>query len=141
MENKISELYGISFNISDISSEDECSMHAWYGDLINKTYVQIDLFDVTRMIIQEMFLELAVPKAIEFLKDTPFCGQRYEGELIELLSKMDISYFDNYKDEMQKILCKASGENKTYEWLCEEERREFFELIDSFRLKLFKSTY
>lgn len=141
MENKISEIYGVSFNIEDISSKDKCSMHDWYGVLINKTYDQIDLFDVTRMIIQEMFLELAVPKAIEFMKDNPFCGQRYEGELIELLSKMDLSYFDNYKDDMQKILCKASIENKTYEWLCEEERREFFELIDFFQLKLFKSKY
>lgn len=138
MENKISEIYGVSFNIADISSKDKCSMHDWYGVLINKTYDQIDLFDVTRMIIQEMFLELAVPKAIEFIKDNPFCGQRYEGELIELLSKMDLSYFDNYKDDMQKILCKASIENKTYEWLCEEERREFFELINFFQLKLFK---
>ena len=138
MENRISEIYGVSFNIADISSKDKCSMHDWYGVLINKTYDQIDLFDVTRMIIQEMFLELAVPKAIEFIKDNPFCGQRYEGELIELLSKMDLSYFDNYKDDMQKILCKASIENKTYEWLCEEERREFFELINFFQLKLFK---
>lgn len=136
MENKIKDIYNISFDMTDISSEDRCPMHDWYNALINKTYSQLDLFDVTRMLIQKTFLELAVSRAIKFVEDNPFCGQRYEGELMELLSKLDLAYFDNYKDDVQKILSKALMENKTYEWLCEEEREEFSQLINSFQMKL-----
>ena len=110
-------------------------MHDWYEDLLNKTYDKLDLFDVTRMLIQKVFLELAISKSIKFIEENPFCGQRYEGELIELLSRLDLFYFDNYKDNIQRILSKALIENKTYEWMCEEEREEYSKLLNSFQMK------
>lgn len=135
MENKIKDIYNISFNTADIPREDRCPMHDWYEALLNKTYDQLDLFDVTRMLIQKVFLELAISKSIKFIEENPFCGQRYEGELIELLSKLDLIYFDNYKDSIQRILSKALIKNKTYEWMCEEEREEYSELLNSFQMK------
>lgn len=132
MENKIKDIYNISFSIEDI----RCPMDDWYSSLIHKAYSQINIFDVTRMLIQKMFLELAVTKAIEFIKQNPFCGQRYEGELMELLYGVDLIYLKSHRDDIQKILSKASNENKTYEWLCVEERKEFSELIHSFIMKL-----
>ena len=135
MENKIKDIYNISFDIADIPKEDRCPMHDWYEALLNKTYNQLDLFDVTRMLIQKIFLELAISKSIKLIEENPFCGQRYEGELIELLSRLDLIYFDNYNDNIQKILSKALIENKTYEWLCEEEREEYSELLNSFQMK------
>lgn len=32
------------------------------------------------MVIQKIFLELAILRAIAFITDDLFCGQRYEGE-------------------------------------------------------------
>ena len=136
MENKIKDIYNISFNIDNISNENKWPMHDWYNNLINKSYNQLNLFDVTRMIIQKVFLELAVSKSLEYLKQNPFCGQRYEGELMELVYKLDYVYLENYKDNLQKILSKALVKNKTYDWMCEEEREEFDELINSFQMKL-----
>lgn len=136
MEKKIKDIYNISFNIADISDEDRCSMHEWYANLINKTYNQLNLFDVTRMLIQKIFLDFAILKSIQLIEDNSFCGQRYEGELMELLSKLDMVYLENYKSDIQKILSKALIKNKTYEWLCEEERDEFLKLITSFQIKL-----
>lgn len=136
MENKIKDIYNISFDIANIVDKDICPMNDWYNDLINKTYNQLDLFDVTRMMIQKLFLEIAISKSMDFLENNPFCGQRYEGELMELLSKMDMIYLDKCKDNIQHILSKALIENKTYEWICEEEREEFDEVIISFQIKL-----
>lgn len=136
MGDKIKEIYNLSFNIVDVPKEDRCPMHDWYNALINKTYSQLDLFDVTRMLIQKMFLELAVSRSIIFIKDNPFCGQRYEGELMEILSKLDVDYLNVYKDNIQEILSKALIENETYEWLCEEEREEFSKLINAFQKRL-----
>lgn len=139
MGDKIKEICNVSFNIVDVPKEDRCPMHDWYDALINKTYSQLDLFDVTGMVIQKMFLELAISKSIIFIKDNPFCGQRYEGELMEILSKLDVVYLTYYKDYIQEILSKALVENETYEWLCEEERKKFSKLINAFQKKLIEN--
>lgn len=133
---KIKDIYGILFNLEEISEENKCQMNEWYNDLINKTYKQIDLFDITRMIIQKMFLEIAISKAIIFIQENPFCGQRYEGELLELLYKMDMSYLEKYRSLLKEILLKALLQNRTYDWLCEEERKEFEEVINNFLYKI-----
>lgn len=132
----IKDRYDVSFNLDDVTKEDRCPMHEWYNNLINKTYNQLNLFDVTRMIIQKIYLELAVTKAVSFVKENPFCGQRYEGELLELLYKLDIYYLEKYKETLKEVLDNALKQNKVYEWLCEEERVEFSDLVKCFAQKL-----
>ena len=132
----IKDIYDISFNLDDVLQEDRCPMHEWYNNLINKTYDQLDLFDVTRMIIQKIYLELAVTKAVSFVRENPFCGQRYEGELLELLYKLDICYLEKCKETLKEVLDDALKQNKVYEWLCEEERVEFSDLVKCFSQKL-----
>ena len=88
------------------------------NNLIDKTFNQLDLFDVTRMLIQKMFLELAVLKVISFIKENPFCGQRYEGELLEILCKLDRCRLKKYVVELEEILRDALIKNKEYDWLC-----------------------
>lgn len=133
---KIKDIYNITFELSDIPEENKCGMNEWYYKVINKSYEQLDLFDITRMIIQKIFLELAINKAKIFIEDNPFCGERYEGELLELLFKIDYMYLKEHGDFFSKILKKAFEENKTYEWLCEEEREEFNSLINQFMDKI-----
>lgn len=133
---KIKDIYNISFKISDVSKEDRCPMQDWYSNLINKNFHQLDLFDVTRMLIQKMFLELAVLKAISFIRENPFCGQRYESELLELLSKLDRCYLKKYTFELEEILRDAKLKNKEYDWLCKDERKEFSDMISNFFKKL-----
>ncbi len=133
---KIKDIYNIEFDLNTIPEDELCSMHIWYKNLINKTYTQLDLFDVTRMLIQNMFLDIAVKKAIEYLKINPFCGQRYEGELIELILKIDSSYLESHKEEIKIILNDATNKNVNYEWLVEEERQEFSDLLNILGTKL-----
>ncbi len=133
---KIKDIYNITFELGDIPEENKCGMNEWYYKMINKSYEQLDLFDVTRMIIQKIFLELAINKAKIFIEDNPFCGERYDGELLELLFKIDDMYLKKHSDFFSKILKKAFEENKTYEWLCEEEREEFSNLINEFTNKI-----
>ena len=82
---KIKDIYVISFDLMNVPEKDRCEMHEWFDKVLNKTYDELDLFDVTRMLIQKMFLEVAILKAEEYVKNDPFCGQRYDGELLELL--------------------------------------------------------
>lgn len=136
LDKKIKEIYNDLFCIADIPETDRFPMNEWYNQLINKNYHQLDLFDVTRMVIQKIYLELAIKKSISFINENPFCGQRYEGELLELLSRLDKSYLNSYKDTIIQILSKALAENKTYDWLSEDERIEFGNTVNLFKQKL-----
>ena len=136
MEKRIKDIYDIIFDPSDIPTKDRYPIHEWYYSLINKTYEQLNLVDVTRMIIQNVFLELAIPKAIEFLNDDPFCGERYEGELLELLFRLDYIHLSKYQKDICNLLLNACNKNVTYIWVCEEEREEYFKLIKAFKAKI-----
>lgn len=136
IDKKVKDIYNVHFTLDDISEEDRCPMHDWHNNLIDKTFNQLDLFDVTRMLIQKIFLELAVLKAICFIKENPFCGQRYEGELLELLYKLDVCYLKKYTPEIDEILRDAIIKNKEYDWICEDERKEFSDLACSFLERL-----
>ena len=128
----IKEIYNIHFELENVAEKDRCSMNEWYSNLINKTYNQLDLFDVTRMIIQKLFLEMAIAKAVTYIEINPFCGQRYEGELIELLSMLDVSNLYDYKNRIMRVLISTLDKNKNYNWLCEEDRSEFNEILNNF---------
>ncbi|MBD5480410.1 MAG: hypothetical protein HDR14_14180 [Lachnospiraceae bacterium] len=43
-----------------------------------------------------------MPRAIAFITNDPFCGQRYEGKLLEVLSWTDISYLERIRIFCQK---------------------------------------
>ena len=137
MERKMKEIYNVSTQATNNAKTDG-TMEQWHNDLINKTYNQLDLFDVSRMLIQKVFLDTAISKAVSLVHENPFCGQRYEGELLELLFRLEPVHFVSYKDSLGRVLEAAMLQNKTYEWLCEEERGEFFELLSSFQKKLEK---
>ena len=136
MENKIRDMYNITFSVADIPSGDRSILHEWYSSVIEKTYDQLNVADVTRMLIQKMFLDLAVPKAIELMEENPFCGQRYDGELLELLFNLDANYLEAYKYEVKKVLSETLDRIDSHEWWYQGEQDEFLELIKSFQRKL-----
>lgn len=130
---KIKDIYNCSYTIPE---GEVYPLQSWYEQLINKSIDEIEVLDILRMIRQNEFLDLAISEAIKYLKKDPFVGDMYEGEVLDKLSEMDISYLMAYIDEIDNILEKALDENKTHEWLCEEEKDEFEDLIKNFHLKL-----
>lgn len=84
------------------------------------------------MIRQNEFYDIAISRAVDYLKENPFAGEKCEGELLEKLSKVKINDLKYFTEEIKKILSCALIENKTYEWLLEEERKEFEEVINDF---------
>ena len=132
-ERKIKDILGCSY----IESGTELyPLQKWYNQLINKKVSEIEVSDVLRMIRQNEFIDIAIPKAVRFLKENPFAGEMYEGELLEKMSKLERSAFKQYTQEIREVLRVALINNKTYEWMDEEERKDFEEVIGDFLNKV-----
>ena len=71
-------------------------------------------------------------KGVEYLRENPFIGDMYEGELLEKLSEVETKYLIDYIDEINNILSNALIKNQDYEWIDDNERKEFEELIKKF---------
>lgn len=136
VDKKIKDIYEYDY----IVAEGELyPLQKWYNQLLDKRIDEIDVSDVLRMIRQNEFIDIAIIKAIDYLKDNPFAGDMYEGELLEKLSEIDTSCLIAYFDEVKSILSRALDESKRHEWLCEEEKEEYEAVINSFSRKILSS--
>ena len=90
-----------------------------------------------RMIRQEIFVEIALKKAVDLLKDNPLAGEMYEGELLEKLLNEKIEIIKKiYKDDIKMILKQGREIAEKYEWITTDEKNEFLNLIKYYQLKL-----
>ena len=111
-------------------------LQKWYNELIDKSTSEITVSDVLKMVRQKEFIELAVLKSIDLLKCDPLVGELYDGELLEKLYTIDKTDLQEHYYEIQIILSKARVQSDKHEWLCEEEREEFSNLINEFANKI-----
>ena len=127
---KIKEIYNC---ISISSNEELYPLQKWYNQLIEKTIAEITVEDVLRMIRQKEFTNLAVSKAINFLKEDVFVG---EGELLEKVSEMDSSFLISYADDLKNIIKNALVKSETRDWIYAGEEEEFKDMIDTLSKKI-----
>lgn len=124
-------------------------LQIWYNQLIDKKISEINILDVLRMIRQDMFTEIAVDKCMEYLRLDPFDGELYDGQVIEHLAELDMSYLSKYQNELEDILRKALADDLGFinrygqpnEWDrkgLEEEKKELNEVIIKFLDKIHK---
>ena len=132
-EKKIKDIWKCGY----IESETELyPLQKWYNQLIDKQVSEIEVPDVLRMIRQNEFMDIAIPKAVEFLKTNLFAGEMYEGELMEKMSIMEINVLKQYLQDMRGILDDALIVNETYDWMDEEERIDFENILNNFSNKI-----
>ena len=130
---KIKEIY----NCKSIISNDELyPLQKWYNQLIEKTIDEITVADVLRMIRQKEFTNLAMSKAINFLREDVFVGESYEGELFEKISEMDNSFLVFYADDLKNIIKNALVKSEIHDWTYDGEEEEFKDIIDSLSAKV-----
>jgi len=135
---RIKDIYNCEYSISE---GEVYPLQSWYAQLISKNLDELEVLDVVRMIRQNEFLDLAIFKAINYLNENTFVGDMYDGEVLENLSKLNIRFLIKYINELDNILKKALEENESHEWLCEEEKDEFEELVRKFLKKINIGSY
>lgn len=130
---KIKEIYNC---VSIVSNEELYPLQKWYNQLIEKTIDEITVADVLRMIRQKEFTNLAMSKAINFLREDVFVGESYEGELFEKISEMDNSFLVSYADDLKNIIKNALVKSEIRDWTYDGEEEEFKDIIDTLSTKV-----
>lgn len=130
---KIKEIY----DCKDIVSDEELyPLQKWYNQLINKSISELTVADVLRMIRQKEFVSLALSKAIDFLKNNIFIGESYEGEILERISELDISFLEIHSNDLKIILSDALEKSAMHEWSYDGEGEEFKEIVHAILNKI-----
>ena len=84
--------------------QENYALGEWYINLINKDITELDISDLCRMIKQNIFIELAIDKAIGFLKLDPLEGDVYDGQLLEALFSVDMEKITEQKEPLKEVL-------------------------------------
>lgn len=113
-------------------------LEKWFYEMVQKKVDMLTISDISHMLRQEIYLDIAIPLAWEQLLDNPLCGEMYDGQMIELLTRVlvnnpNIKEADSYAAFEKKVqqMC------ETYEWENNYEKEEYEEILLKFR-QLFK---
>lgn len=100
----IEEIEIIEGIVYDSKYENQYSLPAWYKSIRNKNLSQLSDGNLARLIRQGMYLKHILFECIDRLYKDPFRGEKYYGELIEVLSKnIDVSFWKE-NEECKKHL-------------------------------------
>lgn len=108
----------------------DCPLDEWFYNMVQKSESELDILDISRMLRQKVYLDIAIPLAWERIMENPFCGEMYDGQLLEILLRVLISstkndWYRNYILLKKDISIKV----EEHEWDSSEEKEEYKSLI------------
>ncbi|WP_255475771.1 contact-dependent growth inhibition system immunity protein [Pseudocitrobacter sp. 73] len=74
-------------NLEFDSSGANSGLVLWYNKLLTKTIDELTAIDIARMIRQNIAVEFAIGRAIQFIEEKEVLDELYEGELLESIQK------------------------------------------------------
>ena len=135
---EIKDIYNIRYDPASFSEYDRQTspMPEWYEKVIYKTIEELTVFDIWRMFMQELFVDTAVKRAIVYLKEDPFCTEIIDGDIMKLVSEVDIELVKDFKEELLGIIANARKLKDEYDWMTEDDEIRYTAAIDKFEKKL-----
>lgn len=130
MSKTLKEIYNEEF-----INNPETSLTKHYNSLLNKTPEELDLGDICVLIRQEFFLDIAVPKAIEILKDNHAAGDNYDYSLLVNLSNVESS-LSNYKGIISDLINVLENDYKNIDFDIESDKQDYLESIERLKQKI-----
>ena len=121
MRDAIYKIKGLELN----KLKQDFPLEKWFYQMVQKKEKDLTIKDISHMLRQEVYLDLAVPIAWNRIVDDPLCGELYEGQMIELLTRVFINKpelrekekYLSFEKKMEKVY-------KQYEWENEYEKEE-----------------
>lgn len=135
MQSAIYKLKGIELkNVKRDSPLDK-----WFYEMVQKNVNMLTIVDISHMLRQEIYLDIAIPLAWEQLFDNPLCGEMNDGQMIELLTRVFINNPDLKEADSYVVFEKnAKKLYETYDWENNYEKEEYEKILVKFR-HLFES--
>ena len=112
------------------------ALDEWFNALINKKITNLNINDLCRMIKQDIFIEVAIDRAFEFLKLNPLEGDVYDGQLLEVLFSVDVEKTSEHKERLKEILMDVKGNVEIENFISAEDFNEFKKLVEKFLTKI-----
>ena len=117
-------------NIDIRTLKNDCALDNWYNNMIEKCPEELDIADISRMLRQDVFSDIAVPMAWQRLYSNPLSDEMYDGQLLETL----LRYLSNHAEQLDTqrasdFLELATRFLAVYEWELPEERQDFEQLL------------
>ncbi|MCT6942580.1 MAG: contact-dependent growth inhibition system immunity protein [Metasolibacillus sp.] len=116
--------------------QEDYALDEWYNTLINKDITELDISDLCRMIKQSIFIELAIDKAIGFLKLNPLEGDVYDGQLLEVLFSVDREKITEQKEPLKEVLIDVKEKVEMDDFMSDEDFNEYIDLVEQFLTKI-----
>ena len=131
------ELYGLTYDESGFGS----GLIRWYNKLIDKSVDELEIADVSKMIRQNILLDIATQKAINIFLYRPYDGEYQDGDLLSLLLTLDISQIDNEQlNELNVFLQELKSNYRNYDWESNQMRDQYAKELNDFEAKISKQT-
>ncbi|MDR1002766.1 MAG: hypothetical protein LBL82_05815 [Oscillospiraceae bacterium] len=123
----IKEHYGFIYDKGDFKS----SLTEWYNNLIDKTYGELDVQDVTRMLRQSILPDVAIQRAIELFEIDPFCGELVDGDILRII----VENWNTIKDEnliviIRNVLKDLRVKTNEFDWMSSSCKDRYLSNID-----------
>lgn len=127
MEKTIYEIKNIKLN----GLKNECSLDEWYNSMILKKASELNILDISRMLRQDIYADIALPQILKVLYVDPLEGEMYEGQLLELMINY-IKSHSEFKDEINYYQLKQTinKEIANIEWDFEEDKKTYCDLVE-----------
>ena len=130
---KLKEIYQFDYVPED---GDIYPLHEWFNNILEKTEDELTIGDVCRMLRQRMCSKCAMERAVDILRDDPFAGEIYDGQLMSTLYGAKEKYLCLFYDDIKPILIDAELKALGRTWQSEDEKNEYLKIAAAFRHKI-----
>ena len=133
----LKELYNLSYDESGFDS----GLIRWYNKVIDKDVDALDATDVSRMIRQNILLDIAIKRTIELFFCDPYDGEYQDGDLLSLFLTLDLSRIKNNQlKEMKLFLQNLKNEYMKFNWENDEKKDQYAKELHDLETKISKLT-
>lgn len=130
MDQSIYKLKGLDIH----KLPEESPLDRWFVTMVQKKVNELSLADISRMLRQDVYIDIAFPVVWKSLIKDPFCGEMYDGQLLELLIKsLEKHPEEKEQDTYNSFLSSVNQMMDTYIWEDETDKEEYVGMIEKLK--------
>ena len=130
MKKTIAEKKGVSLEDIKINAP----LDEWFYEMLKKSEDELSVRDISHMLRQEVYLDIAVSLGWKKIIENPLCGEMYEGQMLDLLTRVfvhnpeykDYELFRRFEKRMKEVY-------ESYQWDTDYEEKEVDKSLVNFR--------